>query len=499
MVEHTHEPLPAQTDVLLVGAGVMSATLGALLQLLAPALHVTVVDALGEASSESSDAWNNAGTGHAALCELNYTPESADGSIAIDRAIEINEQFQLSRQFWAGLVERGMLGDPREFIHSFPHMSFVSGAPAVDFLRRRYQAMQQSPLFAHMQYTEDPATLRAWVPLMMDGRDPAVPAAATRADDGTDLDFGALTRMLLLGMETKGTTVHFRHAVKGLARLPDGRWSVEIENLETRQRHQVVTRFIFLGAGGGALLLLQKSGIPEARGYGGFPVSGQWLRCCNRAVIDRHEAKVYGKPALGAPPMSVPHLDTRMINGRRELLFGPFAGFSTKFLKSGSYTDMVRSVGIGNVVAMLGAGAHNIDLTKYLIGQVMQSQADRVQALRAFVPSARDEDWQLEIAGQRVQIIKPDPRKGGVLEFGTKIIRSADGSLAALLGASPGASTAVAIMLDLIAQGLPVLTEEQGSVASLRAFVPTYGESLDANATLLSQVNDRTRSLLQLA
>lgn len=488
--------LPAETDVLLVGAGVMSATLGTLLRLLMPGLRITVVDSLADAAAESSDAWNNAGTGHAALCELNYTPENADGSISIDRAVKINEQFQQSRQFWATLVERGLLVNPREFINPVPHMSFVAGADAVDFLRRRHAAMTVSPLFAEMKYSQDAEKLREWIPLMMAGRDAGEPCAATRAEDGTDLDFGALTRTLLTSMKQQGSTVHMRHRVMGLTHLPDTRWYVDVENLETKKKSKLTARFVFLGAGGGALPLLQMSGIAEGRGYGGFPVSGQWLRCVNRDVIEQHAAKVYGKPALGAPPMSVPHLDTRVIKGKRELLFGPFAGFSTKFLKTGSFTDLIKSVDTGNLVSMLGAGAHNIDLTKYLIGQVMQSQADRVNALRDFVPTARDDDWALEIAGQRVQIIKADAKQGGKLEFGTEIVRSADGSLAALLGASPGASTAVSIMLELVTRGVSVV---KSTATQLRELVPSYGVKLEQEPALLDEMNTRTRRLLQIS
>lgn len=490
--------MPAETDVLLVGAGIMSATLGTLLQALAPSLRITFVDALADAAAESSEAWNNAGTGHAALCELNYTPERPDGSVAIDRAIKINEQFQQSRQFWATLVERGILHDPKQFINGIPHMSFVAGAPAVEFLRKRYQAMHASPLFADMVYSDDPATLRSWIPLMMANRASNEPVAATRADSGTDLNFGALTRMMLTSLQGKSADVFMRHRVRSLTHLPDARWYVEVENLETGKRSRITTRFLFLGAGGGALPLLQASGIPEGRGYGGFPVSGQWLRCTNRAVIEQHSAKVYGKPALGAPPMSVPHLDTRVIDGKRELLFGPFAGFSTKFLKAGSFADLPRSIGTGNMVAMLGAGATNVSLTKYLIGQVMQSQANRIEALREFVPTARDEDWVLEVAGQRVQIIKPDAKTGGKLEFGTEIVRSADGSLAALLGASPGASTAVSIMLDLIVRGISVLSPATGSLEALRTLVPSFGLSLSQSPELLKQTVGKTSALLQL-
>jgi malate dehydrogenase (quinone) len=490
--------LPAETDVLLVGAGIMSATLGTLLKTLAPSLRLTVVDALGRPAIESSDAWNNAGTGHAALCELNYTPENPDGSIAVDRAIKINEQFQHSRQFWASLVERGLLGDPKQFINRIPHMSFVSGAPAVDFLRRRFAAMQVSPLFRSMQFSDDPAKVREWIPLMMASRDASEPVAATRSEEGTDLNFGALTRLMLTSLQQQGGGIFMRHKVTGLTKLPDSRWYVEVENLATKKRTRITTRFIFLGAGGGALPLLQQSGIPEGRGYGGFPVSGQWLRCTNRAVIEQHAAKVYGKPALGAPPMSVPHLDTRVIDGKRELLFGPFAGFTTKFLKTGSFLDLPGSIGTGNLVSMLGAGATNLLLTKYLIGQVLQSQEDRINALREFVPTARGEDWVLEIAGQRVQIIKPDPKMGGKLEFGTEIVRSADGSLAALLGASPGASTAVSIMLELITRGTPILSPEEGSGDRLRELVPSYGRSINNDPELLSAMTAETGRLLQL-
>lgn len=491
-------PLPAETDVLLVGAGIMSATLGTLLQALAPSLRMTFVDSLADAAAESSEAWNNAGTGHAALCELNYTPERPDGSIAIDRAIKINEQFQQSRQFWATLVERGVLHDPKQFINGVPHMSFVSGAPAVKFLRKRYAAMHGSALFADMVFSDDPAVLREWMPLMMQGRSAGEPVAATRAVSGTDLNFGALTRMMLQSLQGNGAGIYMRHRVRGLTHLPDGRWYVDVENLETKRRSRTTARFVFLGAGGGALPLLQASGISEGRGYGGFPVSGQWLRCISRAVIEQHSAKVYGKPALGAPPMSVPHLDSRIIDGKRELLFGPFAGFSTKFLKNGSFGDLPKSVGTGNLIAMLGAGATNVSLTKYLIGQVMQSQNDRIAALREFVPTARGEDWVLEIAGQRVQIIKPDAKTGGKLEFGTEIVRSADGSLAALLGASPGASTAVSIMLDLVVRGIAVIEPAAGSTEALRTLVPSFAEALSQNPELLKRMNVRTGALLQL-
>lgn len=492
MTESFSDQVPQRTDVLLVGAGIMSATLGTLLKMLDPSLQITVVESLEKVAEESSDAWNNAGTGHSALCELNYTPERPDGSIDIARAIKINEQFQHSRQFWASLVERGLLTDPRSFINPVPHMSFVSGAEAVEYLRKRHAALITSPLFSEMEFSTDAATLRQWIPLMMDGRDTNTPVAATHFADGTDLNFGALTRSLIGLLQGQGSGVYLQHKVTNLMRLPDSRWYVTVKDLKTGKSSRITTRFIFLGAGGGALPLLQKSGIPEGRGFGGFPVSGQWLRCTNRAVIEQHAAKVYGKPALGAPPMSVPHLDTRVIDGKRELLFGPFAGFSTKFLKHGSYLDLPLSIGPGNLFSMLEAGATNIPLTRYLIGQVLQSEADRVSALRDFVPTVQGSDWKLEIAGQRVQIIK-----AGKLEFGTEVIRSADGSLAALLGASPGASTAVSIMLGLVEKGVSVLKEADVLTALVR-LIPSYGQQLHDNPQMAKEQMDRTRSILQL-
>jgi malate dehydrogenase (quinone) len=488
-----------QVDVVLVGAGIMSATLGTLLKQLKPGLTMEIFETLGSAAAESSNAWNNAGTGHAALCELNYTPQRPDGSVDVSKALEINEAFEVSKQFWSYLVESGVIGTPDRFIRQVPHLSFVRGQDDVDFLRKRFGELHKHHLFAEMQYSEDPQELATWMPLVMEGREKGELVAATRAMRGTDVNFGSLTRGLIewLGRQD-GVAVHLNHRVNGLNRGSDLRWHVYVQNKGDGAKRTINAKFVFLGAGGGALPLLQKSGIPEAKGFGGFPVSGQWLRCDKAELVDRHHAKVYGKAAVGSPPMSVPHLDTRVIDGKTSLLFGPYAGFSTKFLKYGSPLDLAESVKTDNILAMLAAGRDNIDLTRYLIGQVLQSPKDRLEVLKGFVPTAKRSDWRLEVAGQRVQIIKKDPVRGGILQFGTEVVTSADGSIAALLGASPGASTSVSIMLNLMQRCF----EEAGTAAwqtKLKAMIPSFGESLAKDESLSNQVIPRTTRVLQLS
>jgi malate dehydrogenase (quinone) len=478
----------------------MSATLGVLLKELDPSLTIAVYERLDAVAAESSDAWNNAGTGHSAFCELNYTPQRPDGSVDISKADKIAEQFELSKQFWASLVEEDKLPDPGSFIRSIPHMSFVWGADNVQYLRTRYNALLGSPLFAGMEYSEDPTEIAGWIPLVMDGRDPSQPVAATRMAIGTDVNFGSLTRSLFDRLRAQpGVTFELDQEIEDLRRKEGDLWRVKVRDRTSGKSRKLYTRFVFIGAGGGSLTLLEKSGIPEANGFGGFPVSGQWLKCLNPEVIARHDAKVYGKAAVGSPPMSVPHLDTRQINGRQELLFGPYAGFSTKFLKRGSYTDLFRSIELGNIRPLLYAGARNIPLTKYLIGQVLQTPEQRIAALREYYPQARPDDWQLETAGQRVQVIKKDKKQGGVLEFGTEVVTAADGSIAALLGASPGASTAVSIMLDLVQRCFPEHAASAEWQATFHRLVPSFGQQLAHDPALAAEVRARSAQRLQLA
>ncbi|MFA7513867.1 MAG: malate dehydrogenase (quinone) [Mycolicibacterium vanbaalenii] len=487
---------PHKTDVLLVGAGIMSATLSALLRLVEPNWSMTLVERLDGAAAESSDPWNNAGTGHSALCELNYTPARPDGSIDITKAVSVNEQFQVSRQFWTYAVENGVLPDVRSFLNPIPHVSFVTGADNVQYLRRRYDALVTNPLFATMEYIDDSDEFARRLPLMAEKRDFSNPVGLNWTQDGTDVDFGSLSRQLLGFGAKHGMTTLFGHEVVNLTQGSDGTWTVKIANRRTGQKRTINAKFVFVGAGGGALPLLQKAGIKEAKGFGGFPVGGQWLRTGNQDLTARHQAKVYGLPPLGAPPMSVPHLDTRVINEKSWLLFGPFAGWSPKFLKQGKVTDLPFSVRPDNLVSMLGVGLTEMGLLKYLIGQLLLSESARVENLRDFAPSARDSDWELDIAGQRVQVIRKAKGKGGVLEFGTTVLAAADGSIAGLLGASPGASTAVPAMFDVMKR---CFSDRYPSwEPKLKEVVPSLGTALSDEPKLFEEVWAHGTAVLKL-
>lgn len=488
-----------QTDIVLIGAGIMSATLGTMLKQLDPNLKIEIFERLDNAAAESSDAWNNAGTGHSAYCELNYTPEKADGTIEFDKAVKIAEQFQLSRQFWSYLVKNKSVTSPENFIKSTPHMSFVWGNQNVNFLHKRYEALVKNPLFKEMKFSTSFGEIESWIPLVMEGRNKDEKIAATKMDFGTDVNFGTLTRNMFDSLQKQtDVTMHFHHEVKKLRKKEDASWTIKVKDLSNGEKRKINAKFVFIGAGGGSLYLLEKANIEEGKGFGGFPVSGQWLRCTNEEVINKHHAKVYGKASVGAPPMSVPHIDTRVINGKQELLFGPYAGFSTKFLKNGSYLDLVKSIQTDNILPMLSAGFRNIPLTKYLIDQVRQSDDDRMVALKEYVPTAVIEDWELETAGQRVQVIKKDEHGGGILEFGTEVVNAADGSLACLLGASPGASTAVAIMLDLLQRCFPEKLKTEEWQSKLLEMIPSYGKSLNENPEFCAQVKKETSETLKL-
>jgi malate dehydrogenase (quinone) len=487
-----------KVDVVLVGAGIMSSTLGVFLKELQPHLKLEMIERMPGEAQESSGAWNNAGTGHAANCELNYTPMRADGSVDISKALEVNVEFDMSRQFWSYLIRKGAIATPDSFIHPVPHMSFVIGRDRQAFLKKRHAAMSAHHCYHGMEYTEDHAKIAEWAPLIMEGREPAQPVAATRIVNGADVNYGALTKNLLDCLRKQdGVAVHFSEMVTGLKRLPEGGWRIDVKNELNGQRRTIDTHYVFLGAGGAALQLLQKSGIPEGNGFAGFPVSGIWLRCGKPEVAQRHTAKVYGMAASGSPPMSVPHLDTRIIDGKRWLLFGPYAGFSTKFLKHGSFFDLPFSIRPGNIMPLLAVARDNFPLEEYLLGQVFQSSAHRYKALREFYPTMKESDWELDVAGQRVQIIKKDRLHTGTLNFGTEIVASADSSVVALLGASPGASTAVWIMVHMLENCFHQRLVGHW-VPKLKEMIPSYGQDLKTDAALLRRVRTETAEVLGL-
>ena len=492
------EETAEKTDVLLIGGGIMSASLGTLLQELQPDWKQVMVEKLDGVALESSNGWNNAGTGHSANMELNYTPERADGSIDVTKALEINEQFMISRQFWSSQVKRGVLNDPHSFINSTPHMSFVWG-DNVDYLTKRYAALQQTTLFQGMQFSTDQQQIKKWAPLIIEGRDPQQRVAATWTPVGTDVNYGEITRQLVGSLKkTSNFTLETGAEVTDFKRNGDNSWHVTITDVKSGKDRTVDAKYVFIGAGGGALKLLQKTGIPEADNYAGFPVGGSFLVTENPEITRQHNEKVYGQASVGAPPMSVPHLDARFLDGKRVVLFGPFATFSTKFLKQGSFFDLLSTTTTKNVIPMTDVGLDNFDLVKYLIGQVMLSDDDRFEALKEYYPSARKEDWKLIQAGQRVQIIKKDADKGGVLKLGTEIVTDRQKTLAALLGASPGASTAAPISINVIKQLFPAQFASAQWQEKLHAIVPTYGQKLNGNVALTQQVWDETASTLNL-
>ena len=494
-----------KTDVVLIGAGAMSTCLGTLLNQLDPSLKITMIERLDHVAMESTDSMNNAGTGHAGYCELNYTPEDENGNIDISKALEINADFEISLQFWATLVEKNILPEPAKFINPVPHQSFVWGEDNVEYLRKRYELLSAQHQFADMEFSDDPTVISQWLPLVMNSRDSDEKVAATRMHYGSDVNFGQIARSMTdYLVQQDGFELYLSTHVDDLTQLDDGTWDVEMIDKEGNEK-VINTSFVFLGVGGGALPLLQKSDIPECDGYAGFPVSGHWLVCEKPEIVKQHLAKVYGKAAIGAPPMSVPHLDARVLSSddndgipNNALLFGPFAGFTTKFLKNGSNFDLIKAINFDNIKPMTMVGLRNIDLTRYLISESMQSHSQRVDSLRNYFPDAKEEDWKLASAGQRVQIIKKCEDKGGTLEFGTEVVTSADGTLAALLGASPGASITVKTMIEIIESCFSEQYEIEGWQAKIKAMVPSYQESLIDDVALLKEVRQRTLSVLKL-
>ena len=495
-VEHIENP-----DVILIGSGVMSATLGGVLKNLQPDLKIQLYEVTPELAQESSNGWNNAGTGHAGICELSYTPNrGADGEVDVAKAIEIFDQFEQSKYFWGYAVRSGMIEDPSQFVNAVPHIAFVYGQEQVDFLRSRHKGMSAHHFFSSMEYTEDRDTIREWAPLLLAGRD-ETPIAATKMDRGTDVNFGALSKLLVqwLGKQDGGAYAT-EHRVTDLTRTKNG-WDVEVKDLQSGRTFTNSAKFVFIGAGGGSLPLLQKSGITESKGFGGFPIGGQWLRCDKPEVVEQHVAKVYGLSPGAAPTMAVPHLDTRIIDGKKSLLFGPYAAWTTKFLHGGgSFWDLPGSIRLDNIASLIKVGLHNIPLVGYLIQQGLQSMNTRMKELRNFYPDARTEDWELIDAGIRVQAVKKEDGDAGIVHFGTEVLSDKDKTLAALLGASPGASVSTNIILEIVQDCFSDLLKTDEGHKRMKAMIPSYDENLiDPNmASRQAEWSEEAEKSLQL-
>lgn len=471
----------------------MSATLGVLLKKLKPELSIVMLERLDSVALESSNPWNNAGTGHAALCELNYIPDSKDGSLPdAAKAIAINEQFQVSRQFWSSMVQEGILGAPESFIRTVPHMTFVRGEKDVDYLSRRHQSLKSQPLFAGLQFSTDAKQISKWAPLIMQGRG-LESVAASFIEQGTDVDYGSMTKQMTSWLSSQNVSIQTSTEVTNLSKYKDGAWQLSLRSKGVARL--IRAERVFVGAGGWALKLLQRSGIPEIRGYGTFPVSGHFLRTDNPEIVKRHQAKVYSQAAVGAPPMSVPHLDTRVVDGKTSLLFGPFAGLNPKFLKHGSLFDLPLSLRPANIIPYLSVALKNFGLVQYLIKEILKSRRAKFDSLREFVPEARGDDWVLYEAGQRAQVIKPT-KGGGSLQFGTEVISSADGSIAGLMGASPGASVSVSVMLDVLGKLYP--TQVSGWSDVIRKMIPSYGTALNNSAAAAKKSLAASAKILKL-
>ena len=485
-------------DVILIGAGVLSTTFGSMLNELEPNWNIKLCERLDRPGDESSNERHNAGTGHAALCELNYTVQQPDGSIDIEKAKEINEQFEISKQFWGYLVKNNYIENPREFIHPLPHISFVRGKNNVKFLKDRYEAMKNFPMFDNIEYTEDIEEMRKWIPLMMQGHSANDIMAASKINEGTDVNFGELTRKMARNLEkSPQVEVQYHHEVLDFNQRNDGKWEVQIRNVNTGETQTQLADYVFIGAGGAAIPLLQKTGIPESKHLGGFPITGQFLTCTNPNVIEEHDAKVYGKEPPGTPPMTVPHLDTRFINGQKTLLFGPFASIGPKFLKYGSNLDLFKSVKPSNITTLLSAAAKNLPLLKYSFDQILMTKEGCMNHLRTFYPEARDEDWQLYTAGKRVQVIKDTEEYGkGFIQFGTEVVNSEDHSVIALLGESPGASTSVSVALEVLEKNFSEYKNDWEP--KIKKMIPSYGKSLIEDVDLMRKTRQQTSKDLEL-
>lgn len=480
-------------DVALIGAGIMSATLGTLLQQVEPGWSIAVFEARDGVAQESSDAWNNSGTGHSGFCELDYATARSDGSLDISKPIAVNEMFQVTRQFWTSLIASGRLPAAERFVHPTPHMAFVTGESHVAFVRAWHDTLTREPLFAGMGFSDDIRQIANWSRALTDGRGRAEPIAATFEASGTEVDYGTLARLLMDSMVARGAQLNLGHRVTKLAREGD-RW--RLTHGSDAGTGTIRARFAFIGAGGGSLALLRSAGVREVAGHAGFPVSGKFLMTHDPQVVALHRVKAYGKADTGMPSIGATHLDHRTLDGREAVMFGPYAGFTPKFLKYGSRWDLPRSVRRDNLGPLLAVARDNPGLLRYLVGELTAPRDKQLRALKRLMPEARDADWRLVTAGQRLQIIRTGPAGRGQLHFGTELMTPPEGNLAALLGASPGASTAVPIMIDVLNRCFPGNADRWAN--PLRELVPSLGRELNTAHPWASAIRQRTAAALGL-
>ena len=464
--------------ITLIGGGIMSLTLGVLINEIYPDYPINLIEKLSDISLESSSALNNAGTGHAGYCELNYTPQEKNGEINISRAININEMFENSLEFWAYLETKYKFFDCKKFLKKTPHISFVKGDKNIIFLKSRYESLKKQPLFKEMEFSDDPKIIHQWAPLLNFKNEKKERYAATRVEHGTDINFGEISIQLLnLLKKNKKFHLYTNSNVEKISVLKDGLIDLKIKNQINKNIIEIKSNRIFIGAGGQSIALLQKMGLKETNGYAGFPISGKWLICNNKEIVKRHNAKVYSQVFDNAPPMSIPHLDLREIDGKQYLLFGPFAGFTFKFLKQGSNLDLPKSIRINNIRSLIIVFLKNFSLLIYLIKQSLMNHASRMKQLRYFYEDAKDSDWKLLDAGKRVQIIKNCPFEGSKLEFGTEIIFSQNKRICALIGASPGASISANAMSKVF-----IGMFGKNKYVNLKKIISSYGSNLNSSS-----------------
>ncbi|KZX75231.1 malate:quinone oxidoreductase [Oleiphilus sp. HI0009] len=449
-------------DVVIIGAGIMGVTFAHIAKTVDPKLNITILERLDQAAGSNSSVFNNAGTGHEANCELNYTPVDEE-VISVEKALDIHAQFNVAKQYWANLVKNGIIKDPESFIHPTKHCTLVN-EDSINLLHMRYKEMASHHFFDEMKLSEDFDEIQSWIPLTMEGRSRHQKMAATRVDHGTDVNFESITKQLAQHMENEQSAdIQYNTHVKRVHKSPSGSWLIECE--QNGVAKQVRADKLFVGAGGGAFPILKASHLPAGRRFSGFPVGGRFLAAeIDKEVAQSYGAKTYGKAAVGAPPMSVPHLDLRVADGKYYLLFGPFATFSPILEKGRGIVEFIRMVHLHDIPNLLNVAREHFPLVTYLFKETFKGESAMLKTLDEFAPGLSNKfNWKVVQAGQRVQIIKD-----GDLQMGTEIVTSEDLSYGTLLGASPGASVSPEVMLRCVKTLFPKIVKKEAAQERLK-------------------------------